>query len=188
MSIKILASAVGAMDIDDSEPPAHCCVPLSEPGPTPAAHPEAPSAAPPQDGGPDSLVHTKKAPVWSERLRHCLQTLRRHRSVLLLAVAVLALMAGGSTVCVAYRAELLEAGAYIRRHAPLSAVYYSLVVALWIVLCLPSTIIELGAYVMIISDPSTKPQTRPTVSNFTQTTTNQPINQSINQSTQQRPG
>jgi hypothetical protein len=144
LSIKVLASAAGVMEIEDSEPLTGPSSQGEEPGL--AALADSPTA-PQQIHGPDSRLSPSppKGARGSHRLRRGLRILRRYRPMLLLAVAVIALLAGGSYACVAYRSKLLAAGAYIRRHAPLSAVYYALIVALWIVLCLPSTIIELGA-------------------------------------------
>lgn len=138
LAVAVLASAAGTMDIiEDTEPPAqhHYCLSLLEE--------ELPAAPLPSA---DEQIPTPDSPApapWPRRVRAALW---RYRSVAMLAVTVLALMAGGSYACVRYRAQLLQAGDYIRRHAPISAVYYSLIVALWIVLCLPSTIIELGTW------------------------------------------
>jgi hypothetical protein len=137
LAVTVLASAAGAMDIEDTELPAqhHYCLSLPE-----EEWPEAPLPS------ADEQIPTPDSPgpaPWPRRVRAALW---RYRSMAMLAMTVLALMAGGSYACVRYRAQLLQAGDYIRRHAPLSAVYYSLIVALWIVLCLPSTIIELGTW------------------------------------------
>lgn len=146
LAVAVLASAAGAMEIEDTEPlPAHhLCLALPEAGPSDVTWTEAPTPLAEQIPSPDSLAPpaAPAGPSWPQRARAALW---RYRSVLVLAVAVLALLTGGSYACVRYRTQLLQGGDYIRRHAPLSAVYYSLIVALWIVLCLPSTIIELAA-------------------------------------------
>jgi uncharacterized membrane protein YdjX (TVP38/TMEM64 family) len=73
----------------------------------------------------------------------CCSTVKKLRPVLLLLLVVTTFLVGGSYLCVRYRDKVLEASEYIRQEAPRSAVYYALIVALWIILCLPSTIIEL---------------------------------------------
>jgi len=70
-------------------------------------------------------------------------TLKKLRPVLLLLLVVTTFLVGGSYLCVRYRDKVLEVSENIRQEAPRSAVYYALIVALWIILCLPSTIIEL---------------------------------------------
>ena len=70
-------------------------------------------------------------------------TLKKLRPVLLLLVLVTTFLVSGSYLVVRYRDKVLDASEYIRQEAPRSAVYYALIVALWIILCLPSTIIEL---------------------------------------------
>ena len=79
------------------------------------------------------------------RCKGACATLKKLRPVLCLLFAVASLLFGGSYLCVLYRRELLAASEYLRDHAPTSAVYYALIVMLWIVLCLPSTVIELVA-------------------------------------------
>lgn len=91
-----------------------------------------------QSVGPTALPSSRQG-----FCRRAYKTLRRLRSMLLVLSVVLICAVAGSYLCVRYRDQVLEGSEWIRAHAPQSAVYYALITALWIILCLPSTIIEL---------------------------------------------
>lgn len=79
--------------------------------------------------------------------------LRRARRPVLLALGVTALLVVGSFLVARYKKDLLSAAEWIRGQAPWSAVYYSLIIFVWILLCLPSSLVEMVAG-MIYSYPT----------------------------------
>jgi len=71
--------------------------------------------------------------------------LHNHRRFVFLIFLVTALLVGGTFAMARYKDELLQGAQYIQDRAPLSAVYMALLLVLWIVLCLPATLLEVVA-------------------------------------------
>ncbi|TFJ85388.1 hypothetical protein NSK_003347 [Nannochloropsis salina CCMP1776] len=75
----------------------------------------------------------------------CRDFLINHRRFVFLFFLVVLLLALGSVALAQYKDELLQGAQYIQDRAPLSAVYMALLLALWIILCLPATLLEVVA-------------------------------------------
>jgi len=71
--------------------------------------------------------------------------LQNHRRFVFLLFLVTALLVGGTFAMARYKDQLLQGAQYIQDRAPLSAVYTALLLILWIVLCLPATLLEVVA-------------------------------------------
>lgn len=61
--------------------------------------------------------------------------------IISLCAGVLALFITGGILLYFYHAQLFELSQWMKARAPLSALYYLLFTILWIVLCLPSTLV-----------------------------------------------
>jgi len=68
-----------------------------------------------------------------------------HRRFFFLLFLVTTFLVIGTYAMARYKDEFLQVAQYIQDQAPLSAVYMSLLLVLWIVLCLPATLLEIIA-------------------------------------------
>ena len=136
------ASAAGPAEEQEQQPP-----PSSSAARRRASKPH--QQSPPQQ----QQQRPRRQCAGSGRLCPSPAALRRARRPLLLALGVTALLLVGSFLAARYKKNLLSAAEWIRGQAPWSAVYYSVIIFVWIFLCLPSSLVEMVAG-MIYSYPT----------------------------------